>query len=380
MKKIILDNCFINRMVDSDNQTNENYEYMIHKVRLAEIEVFAIPTNILEIALCSDHIKRNALANVLNNLIKGKNILLSWDSYLVLFLFERINDEIPGVLLNKSALMYESKNYTKLMIGLLGQLCCFQDYEFDAYKYLIREKLITKYYQARFVSEPDEYLKLYNKQLKGTLTDKEIEDDSIFDKIEINVLESRIDEKLKQRKEIKNIKEFSKVKNDMIIFFSRYELKNILINFFRYKETIENALDLKLLVKNWDKSLFERKAKPLAPQFHEISNNPDNKPAKEFYHQILLNLVERLPAGYYFPLDHIYKIYLNELEKMLNSNDKKLSKGSALDLDYYPACLMSDHFITDDRDLYENIRKMLKKIGKDENKVISFSKDWKIFI
>ena len=81
-------------------------------------------------------------------------------------------------------------------------------------------------------------------------------------------------------------------------------------------------MDLKLLVNNWDEPLFGRTAKPLHTQFDEIANNPDSKPAINYYKQILLKLVERLPDGYYFPLDHIYNIYLNELEIMLNNNDK----------------------------------------------------------
>ncbi len=379
MKRIILDNCFINRLIGSDNNTNDVFSYLIEKVKTSQIEVYAIPTNIIEIALCSDHDKRNALANVLNKLIKGKNILLSWDSYLVLFLFEEINKQITGVLKDKSVLLHESKNYTKLMLGLLGQLCCFKDYEFEIYQYIVREKLITKYYQARFVSDPEFYLSLYKKQLEGTLLDTDIEDDSQFDSMSIMDLENMISEKLIDRKSIRNIKKFSEMKNDMVLFFSKYELKNLLINFFRYKEIIENSLDLKVIVNNWGSPLFGRTAKPLAEEFTRIASDATQIPTKKFYQHVLLKLAERLPDGCYFPIDHIYNIYLNELEKIINRT-KSLSKGSALDLDYYPACLMSDHFITDDRDLYENIGRMLEKIGRDAAKVLSYSRDWKKYV
>ncbi len=376
MKRIILDNCFINKLIDTNNKTNVNYNFLSEKIGKSEIEVYAIPTNILEIALCPDLKKRNALAKALNELIKGRNIFLPWEAYQVLFLFQTINEEIPGILINESALTYQSKNYSKLLLGLLGQLCFFKDYEFEAYQYLVKEKLITKYYQARFVSEPEEYLRLYKEQTKGNLKDEDIEDDSILDEITIQELEVKINEKLENRKSIKNVKDFSNCKNDLINFFSRYEFKNLLINYFKYKEQIEDSLNLKLLVVNWNDPLLGNGASPLHPSLTSIANNTSQLPSKTYYHQILLKLVDRLPSGYYFPLDHIYNIYLNELEKIINGT-KNLSKGSAFDLDYYPVCLLCDHFITADRDLFENIRRMLKKCGKEENRVLSYSGNWR---
>lgn len=379
MKKIIMDNCFINRLIDSEYNKTPEYSYLFDKMKSKEIEIFAIPTNIIEIALCSDHKKRQALANILNTLIDGNKIELSWDAHLVRILFEMINDEIPGTLFDRQAMLYESKNYSRLLLGFLGQLCCFTDYSFTAYSYIVQQKLITEYYQARFVSDPERYLSLYKRQLTASISDDEIEDDSLLDGLAIDQLKAKIDELLKERKKIDNIKDFSKYKNNLIEYFSKYELKNLLINFFHYRETIEKSIDIKLLVKHWDKPIFGKLAKPLRADLVDLANDNDSVLSKDYYNLIFIALSDRLPDGFYFPLDHMYNIYLNEIELMLNDS-KDLSMGSALDLDYYPACLLSDYFITDDKVLYENIRRMLKKINKDENKVLSYRNDWKKYV
>ncbi|UTY26145.1 hypothetical protein [Treponema denticola] len=379
MKRIILDNCFVNRLIDENYQPTNALNYLVDKKEKGEIEIFAIPTNIIEIALCSDHKKRQALANTLNNLINGENIELSWAAHLVRILFGEIDNQIPGFFINKNSLLYEARNHAKLLLGLLGQLCCFIDYPFTAYDSIVKQKLITKYYQARFVSDPEYYLKLYILQLTTSITDKNVEDDSLLDGLSNQELKSKITQLENNRKKISNIKDFSKYKSKFIEFFSKYELKNLFINFFHYRETIETSTNIKILVKNWNKELFGATAKPLPQELVDLAYNDDSVLSKEYYNYVFIKLADRLPEGFYFPLDHMYNIYLNEIELMINKS-KDLSKGSALDLDYYPACLMSDYFLTDDKVLYENIRRMLKKINRDENMVQSFQSDWMKYV
>ncbi|GHU94330.1 hypothetical protein FACS189479_06940 [Spirochaetia bacterium] len=379
MKKILLDTCVINKLIDDKFVKNESFEYLKSKIDTKEIQVIAIPANIVEVSLCVDHAKRKALSNVLNELIEGRNILCSWEAYLVLFLFQSINAQINGVLINEIELLREANVYSQLMIGLLGQMCFFEDYKIGFYDSVVREKLITKYYQARFISDPEVYLNLYLKQLNGKLDASEIENDAALDTIKIEELENKIEEKYLKRKKIRNVKEFSKHKVDFINYFAKHEFADILIAFFQYKETIERSLNLKTLVNNWDKPLFGMTAKPLADEIGRIASNEKEVPSFDFYKLVLSFLTKRIPNDCMFPVNHIYNIYLNELENILNDS-KEPSRGSALDLDYYPGCLLCDYFLTDDKNLYENIKRVLKKTGNDENKVQSFSKDWKKYI
>ncbi len=376
MKKILFDNCFVNRLIDKDSGTNENYAFLRQLKDEKKIKIYCNPTNIVEIALCTDMKKRKSLATVLNQLVKGKNILLNWDAYQVLFLFRELEKEIPGIIINEGRLLEFSYSYCNLLIGLLGQMSIFEEYKVGSFEYIIKQKLITKYYQARFVSDPDYYLRTYKEQLNGTLKPEDIEDDSKFDSMTLSELEKIVKETEQKRKKIKNIKDFSKHKKDMIHFFSRFEMKNSFYHFFIYKEHIEKSLSLRKLSEAWGKDIFGQSAKPLRSELCKVFSDPQSSPTIVAYQEILSKLIDRLPVGSTFPLDKMFGLYLNEIEKILNRT-KSLSKGSSMDLDYFPSMMMVDHFITDDKELYDNCRKALTQMGKSSDKILSYSVSWK---
>jgi len=379
VKNVILDNSVVNKLIGSDFTSNDNYNYLMVLKNERKIEVYAVPTNIIEIALCPDFEKRHALAKHFNSLIEGTKCLHFWDAYFVLFLFEAIEEQMPGTLIDKASLLSFSNNYVRLILGLLGQMSAIEDYNTGKFDYIVRQRLITKLYQARFLNDPDHYLKLYEQQLKNPLSPMQIDDDSMYDRLSLIDLNNKIDELKENRKPISNIKKYSSVKKGLIEFFARHELKNLFIAFFPHKEEMEAALNLKNLAANWDNQLFETGAKPLPEELHQILIDEHSRPSLDAYRVLLLKLVDRLPSRCLFPLDQMMNIYLNEMEKIINGT-KDPSEGSALDLDYYPGCLMANHFITDDHDLFTDIRRMLIKKGLHVDKVVSFSGDWRAVI
>lgn len=373
MKTIQLDTCVINRLLDEKNQPNDNFKFLDSLKIAGHIQIWCSPTNIIEIALCSDYEKRKALSNVLNSLIDGNNVMQSGEAYQIKILFQNINIEIPGVLIDENELLQFSSCYVQLLIGLLGQMAIFPNYRLDRFEHVIRQKLITKYYQARFVSDPDHYLKIYKKQLEGTLNESDVEDDKILDAKTLDEIQAMISALEIGRKKIRNVSDFSKLKKTMAQYFCRHDMRVTFNNFFRYKEHIESSLDLRLLSSKWSQNLFEKGAKPLRV---ELLDALQGNPSIHAYKELINCLIDRLPEGCDFPLNKMYDLYMNEIEKILNDK-KELSGSASLDMDYFPSMMVVQHFITDDKLLYENMRKILKQMGLDELKVLSYSHNWK---
>ncbi len=94
MKRMLLDNSAVNSLVagTDHSQVSELYDCLVRMQRAQVAEVFAIPTNVIEVALCPESNKRHFMAKRLNDLIDGKRVLPSFE-FAVLSDFCRIAHE-----------------------------------------------------------------------------------------------------------------------------------------------------------------------------------------------------------------------------------------------------------------------------------------------
>ncbi|MGJ4734894.1 hypothetical protein [Leptospira levettii] len=378
MKKILLDNNVVNHLINEKYEETDLYLFFADLLQNNIIEIYAIPTNIIEISLCSDIEKRHSLAKVFLKLISGKRLEFSWDVQLIDLIFTLLNEEIPGVLKRRESLYSLSVNYNRMLLGLLGLLAALPEYETRNFESLLHEKLINEYYQVRFLTDPDYYLKIYKRQLNNEQPSSEDLDEQLYaESLSASDLKKEISRLRETTQKISNIKEFSKIKKELGSFFANYEAKRLILNFFPYKEILEESIDIRLLVNNWSNKIHETEPLHLESNIKELFKNPDSNPSKEAYIYMLLKLVDRLKLENYFPFKNILAIYLNEFEKIANLS-KEPSKGLIYDIEYFPTALKADHFLTADKELYENTKREIKLLDLSESKVLFYhNKNWR---
>lgn len=378
MKKILLDNNIVNHLINERNEVTDLYKYFENLSLNNIIEIYAIPTNIIEISLCTDIEKRHNLSKVFLKLINGKRLEFSWDVQLIDLIFTLLNDEIPGVLKRKESLYTLSANYNRMLLGLLGLLAALPKYDTGNFESLLHDKLINEYYQVRFLTDPDYYLKIYKRQLNNEKPSSEdLEEQLYAESLSAANLKQEISRLRENKQKINNIKEFSKVKKELGSFFANYEAKRLILNFFPYKEIIEESIDIRLLVNNWSNKIHETEPLQLDSNIEALFKNPESNPSKDAYIYMLLKLIDRLKIENYFPFKNILAIYLNEFEKIANQS-KEPSKGLIYDIEYFPTALKADHFITADKELYENTKREIKLLDFPETKVLFFhNKNWR---
>jgi hypothetical protein len=376
-KKIVLDNNAVNWLVDGvDHWSKSRLGHCLQQlVAQDKIEVYAIPTNVVEIALCTDFAKRKRLAVALNELISGIRMHQSWEFDFLNNFFKIVDSHWPGSF--KSEIHYGNfnKDTSKIFLCLLAQLAHFENYPIGSFSGIIKAKLYTKFYQARLLSDPEYFLELYLQEISGQpLPPDVIANEKVINSYEIEELKNKTNEFLENRKQIKNIQRYQKVKEKLELHFNFQIAREILKINLPFKEQIEDTIDFVPILTNWQKPspiIPNEIQSPLNPEILRIHDDPNQSFSKEGYYTILELLLLRFGNGFLFPIDAMLSSYFSEIELLLNSK-RKLTEGTSLDLDYIPALFQTDYFISGDFALRFGISRVLNKYrGNTRAKILS---------
>ncbi len=174
--KILLDSSVINHFCSPDLDWDKTkYGSVLLEYSKEIIEVYAIPENVMEIALHPEHGKRRVMAAALDNVISGTRMHYSWEVAVTLNLFEMMRQHWPQAI-SDIAIERLKKSAARTLYGymsLLAHLALYEDYPMETFEPILRPKVETTYIQSCFVKEPDQLIEKYLGQLKSRTVDGE---------------------------------------------------------------------------------------------------------------------------------------------------------------------------------------------------------------
>lgn len=369
--KIAFDNNVINKLISSDNKYTDIANELLLLKNNKKIEPYALPVNIIEIALCKDLTKRNAMAKILNELIDGIRIAYTVEQQTAWDFSRLINLHWPNSSSAPSDVAKLGIN-NLIFLGLLGQMAAIENYQIGLFSEQIKNKLVSSYLRSNILANPDEYLISFEDQVNGK---KPIETllqlNNEVEKLTFSELQDKISQNLTNAKSFSKINRFSNIKSKLIELYSYSTLLDLLSKHFHYFEDMLEHINIKEIISNWDKKLpmaseCDQPRLNLHKDLIEFQKNPIN-PAK--YHYLLLfdELAYRYRLGL-IPLSYIMmSTYFDEIERSLK-NPSTFNQGSSFDIEYLTSILHGDIFFTYDGKLQSSIKQIRKNLFTNKDK------------
>lgn len=378
---MIIDNNIVNKFYDFEtNRVSDVYRNLCDLQSSKKIEIFATPTNVIELIMFKDVHKRHVLCKLLNELIEGRRITFSWEFEVIQDVCSAANAHFGDAILDFDIITNISKTPKIMYQGLLGQMSCIENFLLGDYEETIRAKFQTSMIQLLISSDLDILLENYEENIAKRQNSKTfIEKILSLERKSIHELKEMIDQAKKTSTPAKNISKFQRVKPNLVSFYSIAETRELFRTYFKYLEDMIRVFNIKSIVEKWNNSNPKNKEtdiKPLNPVNAEriLSNHF----SIEDYFYIIDMLIERYEAIGMIPImNYRMDVYFNEMERTLR-DPGEVSDGSVYDIDYVASFLKCDIFYTHDQKLRASLMSALKKFkfdGRENKKVISDIRD-----
>lgn len=361
--QVMLDNSAVNYFYNEgvDWQKTKLGKLLIEYTENNIIEVYAIPDNVIEIALCPDLRKRQIMALALDTLIDGKRMHYSWESDFTLNFLLKIKMHWPAAIKDESRFKLSSIRFVYGYLSLLAHLALHEKYYIDSYEAIIRPKIETTYIQSCFVKEGDKLLDLYIELLNKPVTDNEFQKhlDEIKNK-PLAEIRNLILSNLTQPFIKPNISKLQKHKSKLV---ERYTIKTALD---ALSVVIESICDFYITI---DFDVIERDWHVKMPEFETDDVKPvesyalSTREKSNIYYFLLAILKRYYHLGALVLPQVMMEIYFSELMRTMRSPDT-ISQGLALDINYATALFNADIFVTFDDKLTSSLKTYSKNLNR----------------
>jgi hypothetical protein len=197
MNVVILDNSAVNYLVPigQGDSSSRLYRALASIQQSGTAKVFATPTNAIEISLCPDADKRHQMAKSLNELIRGDQMLPSFEFAVLVDFCRIVEKQFPGGLKKWEPVERISRDNTVSFIALLGQMAALHDFQPRRLESIVLSKLRSKLGILRLLDEPQRFLRELASQADGgrasdeALLDLGSIDDMVWEDIEAGIEE-----------------------------------------------------------------------------------------------------------------------------------------------------------------------------------------------
>ena len=344
-------------------------KFLVEQVNLGNIEVWASPANVLEIALNKDLEQRNNMATALNTLISGQRMMPSKE-FQIIDDFLNLIEFIWNNSIKSERLEFLKANSSRTYIALLGQLSALKNYDCSkGFIKVIAPKIATQIINDKILENPKEELEKRINAIKN----KEYSHIDYFDELSTLGIDELENRKILLREKTysidkKAVKYLQKNIHTLIDGYSLDDLTFACSQVFVYLEDLISTIDFYNIVTNWNnKSPIEKKKNSGIKQLEkEIVNRITNKKETLKDYRIILNeIIQRFYKQLNFPQISNY-IIVKDLEKGLN-NGKIPTGGVVLDSSHSIACLYTNILLSRDERLNSSVNYWFKQIKKDEN-------------
>lgn len=367
--KLYIDNCSLNDIAPKGKiwEETELGKYLIQKSQSAEIEVFASPAGVIEVALNKDLEQRNNMAMALNTLIRGQRMMPSKE-FLIIDDFLNLIDSTWKEATQKSRLEFLKENSSRTYIALLGQLAALKDYDCSkGFIGVIAPKLATQIIHSEIFENPKEEIEKRIQAIKS----KSYSHLEYFSELTIK----RIEELEVQQKEYEDktysidkraIKMLQTNQELLIQGYSLDELSFAADQVFVYSEDLVATFNFPTIVSEWNNSgpteiSNELTVKPLDKDIAERFE--EGKQTINDCKYILKCLVNRFYMQTNFTRISNHIIF-KDLEKGLNKG-KIPSGGIVLDSSHCIAALYCEILLSRDNRLNSSVDFWYNQIKKD---------------
>lgn len=334
-------------------QPGELYSLLEAGTKRELLEVFAIPTNVIEIALCPQAEKRHFMAKRLNELISGIRMSPSFEYATTWRFCQIVSKQFEGALNSREPLELLSRNNVVPFIGLLGQMAALREYPLGNFEPIVRTKFATTLAQLRIMSEPDIYIHELAKQAIGESPDPAaIEALRSIDQLSLDDLKNEIVRVQESIVRVKNVTRLQKSRDALTRQYTAHALFETIMNCFHYYEDILRVFNFSAIIVQWDNRVpGAEKCDNFMPLPEDITveglEPRLDEPLMGKYFQIIQLLCHRYSSGLLPTMFFGIRRFLLELERNLR-DPRKLSEGLNLDLNYLSQLDQANCFISFD--------------------------------
>lgn len=369
--KIYIDTNSLNDIApkEIDWKETELGKYLLEQSELGNIEVWASPASVLEIALNKDLEQRNNMAKALNTLIRGQRMMPPTEFQIVDDFLHEIESIWSGST-KKSRLEFLKANSSRIYIALIGQLSALKDYDCtNGFISIIAPKVATQIIHDEIFQNPKKELEKRIAAIKK----KEYS--------HLNYINSHRDlniEELEQKKIELRDKKYSIDKN--AITYLQKNIQNLINGYalddlsfacnqtFAYWEDLHaTIIDFKKIVLEWQNNSVKEYSenisiKPLPVDLTErFTENVSTVDDCKF---VLKELILRFYYQLRLPQISNY-IIVKDLEKGLK-NGKIPTGGVVLDSSHSIGSLFCNILLSRDERLNSSVDFWFKNIKKEE--------------
>jgi hypothetical protein len=368
--RLYIDNCSLNDIAPKGTNWEETElgKYLLEKSLNGDIEVFASPAGVIEIALNKDLDQRNNMAKALNTLIRGQRMMASKEFY-VIDDFLRLVEHTWNSSTKTEMMEFLKANSSRTYIALLGQLAALKDYDCsNGFIEVIAPKLATQIIHSKIFVNPKEEIEKRIDAIKN----KKYTHLEYFD----DLTDQTIKELEEQQKEYEEMSytipqnAITILKKNQEILIEGYSLDELSFaadQVFLYWEDLGSTIiDFLKIVAEWtNKSPIELdKNLSVKPLNIEVTGRfSEKKQTILDCKYVLKSLVNRFHNQTTFTRVSNY-IIIKDLEKGLTAG-KIPSGGIILDSSHCIAALYNEILLSRDRRLNASVDFWFKQIKKE---------------
>lgn len=367
--KLYIDNCSLNDIAPKEKiwEETELGKYLIQKSQSAEIEVFASPAGVIEVALNKDLEQRNNMAMALNTLIRGQRMMPSKE-FLIIDDFLNLLDSTWKGVTQKDRLEFLKADSSRTYIALLGQLAALKDYDCSkGFIGVIAPKLATQIIHSEIFENPKEEIEKRVQAIKSKKYShleyfRDFDDKGIE---ELQLLQKHYEDKTYSiNKSV--IKKLQTHQELLVEGYSLDELAFAADQVFVYSEDLALTFNFPKIVSEWNKSsptetVNKLIAKPLDKDI--VERFEEGRQTINDCKFILKSLVNRFYMQTNFTRISNHIIF-KDLEKGLNKG-KIPSGGIVLDSSHCIAALYCEILLSRDNRLNTSVAFWYSQIKKD---------------
>jgi hypothetical protein len=153
MLKVYLDQSAASRLIDNGSVARSDlYNGLLNLQAQAEIEIWSSPHNAVELAIWSDHPRRQAVSLALEELTEGRRMLASHEFILLYEALGLIDAAWPGIGVCFDRFQELAQHNQRIYSGLVAHMAALQDYDTSKGSCeIIRTKRLSQLRQLRLL-------------------------------------------------------------------------------------------------------------------------------------------------------------------------------------------------------------------------------------
>jgi hypothetical protein len=369
--RIYIDTNSLNDIAPKDRDWQETPlgSYLLEQSELENIEVWASPASVMEIALNKDLEQRNNMARALNTLIRGQRMMPPTEFQFMDDFLELI-EHIWNSSTKSNRLEFLKSNSSRIYIALIGQLSALIDYDCSkGFLGIIAPKVATQIIHDEIFENPKAGLEKRINAIKNQ-NYSHLDYFNTLAKLDIDELEAKKNALRDKDYDIdKNVIKY--LQKNIQVLINGYALDDLSFacdqTFVYWEDLAATIIDFKRIAIEWStKSPKEQKEnisiKPLQDEM--VNRFESNMQTINDCRIILKEMVNRFHTQVRFPQISNY-IIVKDLEKGLNKG-KIPTGGVVLDSSHSISSLYCNILLSRDDRLNSSVDYWFKKIMKEE--------------